>query len=55
MTMLVVSHEMRFARDAADRVIFMDHGAIVEQGPPDAIFSAPREPRTRAFIAEIAR
>ncbi len=55
MTMLVVSHEMRFARDAADRVIFMDHGAIVEQGAPDAIFSAPREPRTRAFVAEIAR
>jgi len=55
MTMLVVSHEMRFARDAADRVIFMDHGAIVEEGSPDAIFAAPREPRTRAFIAEIAR
>ena len=55
MTMLVVSHEMRFARDAADRVIFMDHGLIVEEGSPDEIFSAPREPRTRAFIAEIAR
>ena len=55
MTMLVVSHEMRFARDAADRVIFMDHGVIVEEGSPDQIFSAPREPRTRAFIAEIAR
>src|SRR6266852_1862306 len=55
MTMLVVSHEMRFARDAADRVIFMDHGAIVEEGPPEQIFSAPSEPRTRAFIAEIAR
>jgi polar amino acid transport system ATP-binding protein len=55
MTMLVVSHEMRFARDAADRVIFMDHGAIVEEGSPDAIFAAPREPRTQAFIAEIAR
>jgi polar amino acid transport system ATP-binding protein len=55
MTMLVVSHEMRFARDAADRVIFMDHGVIVEEGSPDAIFSSPRETRTRAFIAEIAR
>jgi polar amino acid transport system ATP-binding protein len=55
MTMLVVSHEMRFARDAADRVIFMDHGVIVEEGSPDQIFASPREPRTRAFIAEIAR
>src|SRR5262245_38445953 len=55
MTMLVVSHEMRFARDAADRVIFMDHGAIVEEGRPDEIFSRPHEARTRAFIAELAR
>jgi polar amino acid transport system ATP-binding protein len=55
MTMLVVSHEMRFARDAADRVIFMDHGLIVEGGTPEQIFSNPGEPRTRAFIAEIAR
>jgi polar amino acid transport system ATP-binding protein len=54
MTMLVVSHEMRFARDAADRVIFMDHGAIVEQGPPERIFSAPGETRTRSFLAELA-
>src|SRR3954462_2381859 len=55
MTMLVVSHEMRFARDAADRVIFMDHGLIVEEGPPDQIFGAPKEPRTKAFIAELTR
>src|SRR5207302_9580405 len=55
MTMLVVSHEMRFARDAADRVIFMDHGLIVEEGPPAQIFSAPRETRTKAFIAELTR
>jgi len=55
MTMLVVSHEMRFARDAADRIIFMDHGAVVEEGEPERIFSQPREPRTRAFIAEIVR
>jgi polar amino acid transport system ATP-binding protein len=55
MTMLVVSHEMRFARDAADRVIFMDHGVIVEEGPPEQIFGAPREARTRAFIAELTR
>ena len=55
MTMLVVSHEMRFARDAADRVIFMDHGLIVEEGPPAQIFSAPKEARARAFIAELTR
>jgi polar amino acid transport system ATP-binding protein len=55
MTMLVVSHEMRFARDAADRVIFMDHGAIVEEAPPSQIFASPREARTRAFIAELTR
>ncbi|MEO0821757.1 MAG: amino acid ABC transporter ATP-binding protein [Pseudomonadota bacterium] len=53
MTMLVVSHEMRFAREAADRVIFMDRGAIVEQGPPEAIFTAPTQPRTREFLADI--
>jgi polar amino acid transport system ATP-binding protein len=55
MTMLVVSHEMRFARDAADRVIFMDHGLIVEQGRPEQIFAAPKEVRTKAFIAELTR
>jgi polar amino acid transport system ATP-binding protein len=55
MTMLVVSHEMRFARDAADRVIFLDHGAIVEEGPPEQIFTRPEKTRTRAFIAELAR
>src|SRR3954469_8873952 len=55
MTMLVVSHEMRFARDAADRVIFMDHGLIVEEGAPAQIFGAPREPRAKAFIAELTR
>jgi polar amino acid transport system ATP-binding protein len=55
MTMLVVSHEMRFAREAADRVIFMDHGLIVEEGPPEQLFVKPREPRTHAFIAELLR
>ena len=55
MTMLVVSHEMRFARDAADRVIFMDHGLIVEEGPPAQIFGAPTEARAKAFIAELTR
>ncbi len=55
MTMLVVSHELRFARDAADRVIFMDHGQIVEEGPPASVFNAPREGRTRTFVAELLR
>jgi len=55
MTMLVVSHELRFAREAADRIVFMDQGRIVEQGPPSAIFGAPRESRTRAFVAELTR
>ncbi len=55
MTMVVVSHEMGFARAAADRVVFMDHGQIVEQGPPAAIFEAPQEARTRAFIGQIQR
>ena len=55
MTMVVVSHEMRFARDAADRIIFMDQGQIVEEGPPAAVLGAPREDRTRAFVAELLR
>jgi ABC-type polar amino acid transport system ATPase subunit len=55
MTMIVVSHEMRFARDAADRVIFMDQGIIVEQGSPDAVFLQPKSERTRAFVAELTR
>ncbi len=55
MTMVVVSHEMRFAREAADRVIFMDKGVIVEQGSPAQIFGAPQEERTRAFVSEIVR
>lgn len=54
MTMVVVSHEMRFARDAADRVVFMDAGLIVEQGPPEQIFGDPRHARTRAFLADVA-
>jgi polar amino acid transport system ATP-binding protein len=55
MTMVVVSHEMRFAREAADRVIFMEAGRIVEEGAPERIFSAPQNARTRAFVAEITR
>jgi polar amino acid transport system ATP-binding protein len=51
MTMLVVSHEMSFARQAADRVVFMNNGRIVEQGTPDQVFDSPKEPRTRVFLA----
>ncbi|MCC7425918.1 MAG: amino acid ABC transporter ATP-binding protein [Alphaproteobacteria bacterium] len=55
MTMMVVSHEMGFARAAADRVLFMDQGEIIEQGPPTQIFEDPREARTRAFVQQINR
>ena len=55
MTMIVVSHEMGFARAAADRVVFMDDGLIVEQGPPLQIFESPAHERTRAFIGQIQR
>jgi len=54
MTMVVVSHELAFARAAADRVVFMEGGRIVEQGPPDQIFGQPREARTREFVARLA-
>ena len=53
MTMMVVSHEMGFARAAADRVVFMDRGRIVEQGSPERLFSDPQEERTRDFIRHI--
>jgi general L-amino acid transport system ATP-binding protein len=53
MTMLVVTHEMGFARSVADRVIFMDRGEIVEQNDPEAFFSHPREERTRTFLGQI--
>ncbi len=48
--MLVVTHEMGFAREVADRVVVMAEGKIIEQGPPDELFRAPRDPRTRALI-----
>ncbi|NLG69049.1 MAG: amino acid ABC transporter ATP-binding protein [Firmicutes bacterium] len=53
MTMVVVTHEMGFAREVAHRVIFMDDGRIVEQGPPAQLFSRPVEARTRAFLDKI--
>ena len=53
MTMLVVSHEMGFARAAAHTVVFMDNGEIIERGPPEAVFAAPREERTQRFLKHI--
>lgn len=53
MTMIVVTHEMWFAREAADRVIFMDEGVFLESGPPDKIFTEPEEERTKAFLSKI--
>jgi len=55
MTMVVVSHEMAFARQAADKVIFMDHGRIVEQGTPEDIFSHSQSERTRTFLNQMER
>ncbi|HHW06284.1 MAG TPA: amino acid ABC transporter ATP-binding protein [Clostridia bacterium] len=53
MTMVVVTHEMGFAREVADRVIFMDEGVIVEEGRPEEIFRNPQHPRTQAFLSKI--
>ena len=53
MTMLLVTHEMGFARAAADKVIFMDAGEIIEEGSPEEIFTNPRNERTRSFLDHI--
>jgi polar amino acid transport system ATP-binding protein len=53
MTMLIVTHEMGFARDISDRILFFDSGRIVESGPPDKIFSAPDNPRTKEFLGRV--
>ena len=53
MTMVVVTHEMGFAREVSDRVIFMDGGYIVEEGTPDEIFNNPKEARTKEFLSKI--
>ena len=55
MTMVIVSHEMRFARDAADRIVFIDEGKIIEEGTPENIFENPTHSRTKAFVSEITR
>lgn len=52
-TMLIVTHEMQFAREIADRIIFMTGGDVVEQGPPDQILNTPQDPRTRAFLRRV--
>ncbi|MFV9510533.1 amino acid ABC transporter ATP-binding protein [Tepidibacillus sp. LV47] len=53
MTMVVVTHEMGFAREVADRVVFMDQGQIIEEGKPEEIFSQPRHPRTQSFLSKV--
>ncbi len=52
-TMLIVTHEMQFAREIADRIIFMDGGKIIEQGPPRALLEDPQDPRTKAFLRRV--
>ena len=54
MTMIVVTHEMGFARDVADRVIFMDGGLIVEEGTPEQVFDNPQHDRTKDFLGHIS-
>jgi polar amino acid transport system ATP-binding protein len=53
MTMIVVTHEMAFAREVGDRVVFMDDGVVVEQGPPEQVIGNPREERTRTFLQRV--
>jgi polar amino acid transport system ATP-binding protein len=53
MTMLVVTHEISFAREVADRVIFLDHGSIVEEGPAKALLTSPQHPRTQDFLRRV--
>ena len=53
MTMVVVTHEMKFARDVSDRVIFMDQGYILEEGPPEEIFTAPTSDRCKEFLDKV--
>ncbi|MER3456568.1 MAG: peptide ABC transporter ATP-binding protein [candidate division GAL15 bacterium] len=55
MTMVVVTHEMGFAREVADRIVFMDEGTVVEVAPPATFFTSPRHDRTRAFLSKILR
>ena len=52
-TMIVVTHEMQFAREAADRVYFIEEGTFVEVGPPEQVLDDPQDPRTQAFLARL--
>ena len=52
-SMVLVTHEIRFARNVADRVIFMDHGSVVEEGPAEQVLQAPRHERTQRFLGEL--
>jgi len=54
-TMLIVTHEMGFAADTADEIVFMDAGRIIEQGPPHRLLRDPQHPRTRAFLQRLLR
>ena len=53
MTTIIVTHEMAFAREISHRVLFMDQGIILEQGPPEQIFGHPQQPRTREFLSKV--
>jgi polar amino acid transport system ATP-binding protein len=53
MTMMIVTHEMQFAEDVADRIVFMDHGRIVDEGPPRELFRSPSHPRMQAFLRAV--
>lgn len=55
MTMMIVTHEMGFAREVADRVIFIDKGRIAEEGPPEQIFDAPQHPSTQSFLSRVLK
>ena len=55
LTMVIVTHEMSFAKDVADRVIFMDQGVVCEEGAPETMFTHPKHPRTQAFLSRVLR
>jgi polar amino acid transport system ATP-binding protein len=54
-TLVIASHEMRFAREAADRVLFLDHGRVIEEGDPETLFGSPKEERTQRFLRDVQR
>jgi polar amino acid transport system ATP-binding protein len=55
MTMILATHEMAFAREVSDRVCFLEQGVLLEEGPPEQMFTAPREPRTQEFLQRVIR